>query len=430
MLGFDNARHLLTRTTLGPQLDQIERVAAMTKVRAVDTLLDSVHASPHTKPPSWVNDPPLSRAKRRQHQRLFRAQNRQRRRRIKAWWYQELLTTPSPLTERLVLMWHNHFTSSLKKVKAPALLFQQQTLFRQHALGKFPDLLRGIARDPAMLLYLDNQTNRRGHPNENFARELLELFTLGEGHYAEDDIKEIARAFSGWKVRRRQGTFHIARRQHDEGNKTIFGQTGPWDGDDVLRILLAKPRLYLHITERVCREFLAHPPPRADVQRWAKAFQKNKGDLRILLRTILLSDAFWASKERAARVKSPVELLVGLARQLNLKIDDPDQLMRLSRRLGQDLLDPPNVKGWVGGHAWITSQTLLARQQVLRRILRRHRQAMLPGADDTSTLSLPSDPKALSALLLARDPVTHPPRSGGPDAQVAWLLLDPTYHLN
>jgi len=213
----------------------------------------------------------LSEEQRRARQRQIRDQMIA----LRAWWYQEMIATDSPLTERMVLFWHGHFTSSIRKVRWPALLYRQNVVLRQHALGNFRDLLHAIARDPAMLIYLDGQTNRSSRPNENFARELLELFTLGLGHYTERDIKKAARAFSGWTVDWRTGTFAFNVRRHDGGVKEFMGRRGSFNGDDIIDILLEQPRTAEHITEKLWREFIGERP---ETYAWAEEVYARLGE--------------------------------------------------------------------------------------------------------------------------------------------------------
>jgi uncharacterized protein (DUF1800 family) len=288
---------------------------------------------------------------------------------LKAWWLTEMLGTPSPLTERMTLFWHNHFTSSLQKVRSPALMLRQNALLRRHALGNFGELLHAVSRDPAMLVYLDSATSRRGQPNENFARELMELFTLGEGKYGEQDIKEAARAFTGWSIDLDNGEYLFRPRIHDDGVKTVLGRTVR-SGDEVLDVLLAHPATAEYIAARLWREFVSPQPDAAEVRRIATVFRSSGYSIQLALQQLLLSEHFWAPENRAALIKSPVELIVGTMRQLGVGVSDPLPFSFLLRYLGQDLFAPPNVKGWPGGEAWINSSTLLARKQFVERLLR------------------------------------------------------------
>lgn len=285
---------------------------------------------------------------------------------LKSWWMQEMLTTPSPLTENMTLFWHNHFTSSLRKVKLPEMMYHQNQLLRQQAVGNFATLLRAIYKDPAMLRYLDGEANLKSQPNENFARELLELFTLGEGYYSEADIKAAARAFTGWGLDiNNQTVFHADR--HDTGAKTFLGQTGNWQGDDIIRILLAQPRTAEYIVAKLWTQMISPTPDASLVKAWATGFRNGGYALKPLVRTMLGSDAFWSPAARGSLTKSPVDLTVGSFRSLGL-YPDPEGLMIICARLDQELFNPPNVKGWPGGTAWIDSRTLMIRQQFLRRL--------------------------------------------------------------
>jgi len=356
-----------------------------------------------------------------------------------------MVSTPSPLTERLTLFWHNHFTSSLKKVKWPPLLYRQNLLFRQMAAGSFRDLLYAVAKDPAMILYLDTRTIHKNRPNENFARELFELFTLGEGHYTEQDIKEAAHAFSAWKIDRHNGMFRIARRQQDTGVKTVLGQTGHFTGDDILALPLNQPSTARYVVAKFWREFISEEPVPEEVDRLAKIFQDNEYQIAPLLRALFTSPHFWASGNRGVLIKSPVDLIVGTTRLFALTISNTRLLPRLSRQLGQNLFDPPNVKGWPGGTQWITTTTLLDRWQILQRALRGHemgghgmtghRHGMKRQSRPSMRMSQNSSwiqdaqPEDLQAALLAFPPVQPVPDGEERGAFVRHLVLDPTYQL-
>ncbi len=289
---------------------------------------------------------------------------------MRAWWLQEMLATPSPLTERMTLFWHNHFVSSQQKVRIARLMYGQNALLRAHALGNFGTLLHAAAKDPAMLVYLDSAQNRRGQPNENFAREVMELFTAGEGKYTEADIKEAARAFTGWSVNRETGEYLFRPGAHDYGNKTVLGQSGRFDGDAVLDILLAQPSTAEFITGKLWREFVSPDPEPREVKRIAQAFRGSNYDIKVALRGVLLSDAFWARENRGTLVKSPVEFVVGTLRQLEIPPPNGLPFAVLAAGMGQNLFSPPNVKGWPGGNAWIDANTLLARKQFVDRLAR------------------------------------------------------------
>jgi uncharacterized protein (DUF1800 family) len=378
-MGPEDARHLLNRTGFEAQLREIDEFARLTRREAVDRLLAGVHPEARTPPPAWVNewtDPRVVRAMGDEERKAFVRLQIERALELKAWWLAEMLATRSPLTERMTLFWHNHFTSSLQKVRSPPLMYRQNVLLRRHALGNFGELLHAVSRDPAMIVYLDSATNRRGQPNENFARELMELFTLGEGKYGEQDIKEAARAFTGWSIELETGEFRFRPRQHDEGAKRVLGRTVR-AGDEVLDVLLAQPATAEYLAARLWREFVSPRPQPEELARVAAAFRGSGYDVRAAMRALLLTPAFWAPENRGALIKSPADLVVGTMRQLRIEVSDPLPFVFLMRALGQDLLAPPNVKGWPGGEAWINSTTLLARKQFLERLLRVEETRML-----------------------------------------------------
>ncbi|MGH8621444.1 MAG: DUF1800 domain-containing protein, partial [Burkholderiales bacterium] len=245
-LGFDDARHLLNRTSFAAGPAEIEAFAGLTRERAVDRLLSGTGKPAVTAPPAWTGEPFESlrrfRGMSAEERKLAQREMFRKAFELRSWWLTEMLATPSPLTEKMTLFWHNHFVSSQQKVRSPQLMYRQNVLLRRHALGNFGALLHAVARDPAMVIYLDSASNRKGQPNENFAREVMELFTLGEGHYTERDVKEAARAFTGWGVDPERGEFVFRPRAHDDGVKTVLGRTGNLDGDAVLGILLAQPQ--------------------------------------------------------------------------------------------------------------------------------------------------------------------------------------------
>ncbi len=402
-LGFDDARHLLNRSGFAANAPEITEFAQLTREAAVARLLDWTDRAPAMPPPAWTQapyEPPprvalLSDAERKEYQRRLISEGRD----LKSWWMAEMLTTGSPLTEKMVLFWHNHFTSSLRKVRRPLLMYRQHMTLRRHALGDFRELLQAMARDPAMLIYLDGVTNRKGQPNENFARELMELFTLGEGHYGERDVREAARAFTGWSIDRDTGEFTFRRALHDDGIKTVLGVSGAHDGVAVLEILLARPETAQFIVTKLWREFVSMEPDPDEVRRIAGIFRDGGYDIRAALRELLVSDAFYAPRNRGNLVKSPVDLVVGTLRQFHMTVDDPLPYALIVGRLGQDLFAPPNVKGWPGGESWINATTLLSRRQFLENVFRGSESGQQPVMQMAAADSLRArQQRALSGL--------------------------------
>ena len=272
-LGYDDARHLLARTGFGPNDAEIRTYASMTREAAVDTLLRGAQTVATLAPPASATDtsplrPPRGDATEEERKAFVRKQVREGLE-LRAWWINEMRVTPSPLTERMTLFWHNHFVSAQPKVRTTRLMYWQNATLRENALGNFGTLLHAIAKDPAMLVYLDGVRSRKGTPNENFAREVMELFTLGEGHYTEQDIKEAARAFTGWSLDRETGQYVFRPALHDYGLKTVLGKSGRFDGDDVLDILLARPETAEYVTAKLWREFVSPDVDATEVRRIA-----------------------------------------------------------------------------------------------------------------------------------------------------------------
>jgi uncharacterized protein (DUF1800 family) len=253
-----------------------------------------------------------------------------------------------------------------------------------------------------MVIYLDSASNRKAQPNENFAREVMELFTLGEGHYTERDVKEAARAFTGWSLDPEAGEFMFRRLQHDEGVKTVLGREGNLRGEDVLDVLLAHPRTAEHVVEKLWREFVSPSPEPAQVKRVARIYRDSGYDTKVALRGLLTSDAFYAPENRAALIKSPVELVVGTLRQFRFVTGDMLPFAFAVAQLGQNLFAPPNVKGWPGGEAWINTTTLLARKQLLERLFRDEDTRAMPGAMERASLMQNTDnPRVRAARAMA-----------------------------
>jgi hypothetical protein len=282
--------------------------------------------------------------------------------RLKAWWFYRLLFTPDPLGERLTLMWHNHFATSVQKVGDPALMRRQTQTLRRLARKPFGELLDAMMRDPALLVWLDAPANRKGHPNENLARELMELFTLGIGHYSESDVKETARALTGWTVT--DGEFREAAARHDDGDKVVLGKSGRWAGGDIARILLENPATAHRLAWRLCDVFMGEGAVgKPEIGALAEGLRAHHLDIGWGVETVLHSRAFFAASNIRTRVLAPVQYIVGAVRSLEL-LDPPPSTLVLAdwcARLGQDLFNPPNVGGWPGGRSWLSARSLIGR---------------------------------------------------------------------
>jgi hypothetical protein len=340
---------------------------------------------------------------------------------LRGWWLYVMLRGGHPLREKMTLFWHNHFATSLVKVQDPVLMFRQNELLRAHALGKFGPFLQAISRDGAMLLWLDSSSNVKGKPNENYARELMELFSLGVGNYTEKDVREAARAFTGWRT---DGTgFAFDARLHDGETKTVLGQTGPWDGGDVVRIVLEQPSASRFLVRKLYRHLVSETatPPDALLEPLCEAFRRRDYDIAELVRTILASRLFYSPHAFRQRIKGPFEYVLGAVRAVH-RASGPDEALpqqvlvpRLAA-MGQTLFSPPNVKGWPGGTAWLNTSTVLERDNFAEALAM---GTLWPGATPEPT----SAPPGLGPLLtiLKRRPVPTdipeepaPPRSFDP----------------
>jgi len=402
-MGADEARQLLVRTGFAAMPKDVAELSALTREQAVERLLLETRTSAVTPAPAWVREfipfreirsLPADEKKEAQRREIVKSLE------LRGWWLREMRDTPSPLTERMTLFWHNHFVSSQQKVRSPVLMYRQNVLLRRHALGRLGDLLHAISKDPAMIVYLDNAFNRRGQPNENFAREVMELFTLGEGHYSERDIKEAARAFTGWSLDPDTGEFKFRRLQHDDGSKTVLGRSGNFDGDDVLDILLARPETGELITAKLWRELVSPEPDAEEVRRIAARFRNSGYDIKVALRGLLTSSALYAPENRGVLVKSPVELTIGTLELFHVETGDLMPFALLTAGLGQNLFAPPNVRGWPGGESWINSNTLVVRKQFLDRLFRGQ--------------EMRGDPQVMMAALRGGGPgIRNPNKLGG-----------------
>ncbi|QDS96534.1 hypothetical protein FF011L_53460 [Roseimaritima multifibrata] len=287
---------------------------------------------------------------------------------LSAAWVYRLLYTPNQVLEKLTLFWHGHFATGAEKVKDARMMWNQNQLLREHALGNFGDLAMKISHDPAMLIYLDSAINRKAHPNENFARELMELFCLGEGNYSEKDVLELARCFTGWEIKNKK--FRKNRYQHDSKEKSVLGQSGNFDGEDGVRIVLEQPAAPKFIARKLYRFFVCDEPRPTDamLQPLADLLREHDFEVAPVIARILGSNIFYSTNSVGRKIKSPVELVIGTLRCLNATTNT-QRVAKGLRNIGQGLFYPPNVKGWDGGRAWINSSTLLGRANLVADIL-------------------------------------------------------------
>lgn len=288
---------------------------------------------------------------------------------LQRWWLERMANTPRPAEERLTMLWHGHFATRHRDVRDAFLMQQQNAMFREHANGSFADLASGIVHDPAMLKFLNNDQNRKQRPNENLARELMELFTLGEGHYSEDDIKQGARALTGYRYR--DNDFLFDPRQHDSGSKTILGKTAAFNGTNFVKLLLAHEacarfvalKLYRHFVADVSDDWdLLDPASRSVVDAMAKQLREQNYELKPVLTQLFKSQHFYDASVVGKKIKSPVQIVVGTAHQTGAALRNERTIATALRGMGQQLFEPPSVAGWEGGKAWINTSTLFMRQ--------------------------------------------------------------------
>ncbi len=415
------ARHLLRRAGFGYPIYRAEELARQGPEAAVAAFVDYENLPFDFPEPDWLDEPQTYRQMRadlrqefrrrleagelseaeqqalqRERQRLFNELMRERRQdieRLKVWWVRRMLRTPRPLEEKLALFWHGHFATSAQKVRSPWLNYHLNDIFRRHAAGNFKTLTSEVGRSPAMLIYLDGVQNTRRSPNENWARELMELFTMGIGHYTEADIKEAARAFTGWSFDGERFVFH--RFAHDDGEKIFMGRRGRWTGLDVIGIIFEQPATAEFISRKLWTHFAYDEPEPEIVEGLAATLRESDYDLKPLLRRMFLSRAFYGERAIGNQIKSPVQLAVGMAAQLGIEPDDTiGRLLAFQlRTMGQDLFYPPNVKGWDGGRAWINTNTLLHRYNLANLLVNGILADPPPGAPRLLRQAMEEDPE-------------------------------------
>jgi uncharacterized protein (DUF1800 family) len=369
---FTTAAHLLNRAGFGGPPAEIEKLVEMGPQQVVSWLVDYEKTPDPTADPAWAKPDPARQQRiaairsATEEQRKMLQQEEQRMQRehmveLRGWWLQRMAQGPRPLQEKLTLFWHGHFATSAEKVREGYFMWRQNELFRRLATGNWLQLLIEAGKDPAMLIWLDQAQSRKDHPNENFAREVMELFALGEGHYTEHDITEAARALTGWSLDRVSEKFVYRPGAHDEGTKTVLGRTGNLDAEEVIEQIVAQPQAALYINAKLWNFFAGEYPVPGLNYALADVFHKSGNTFKPVLREMFLSEEFYEPSLIRNQVKSPVQWLVNSVRVLECKLPPPIVSANLLRSLGQDLFAPPNVKGWDGGLAWITTNNLLAR---------------------------------------------------------------------
>ena len=406
-------QHLLWRAGFGPAVEQLDDLPKYNPKQFYKALVNASE-----KKPDYINvaDEYLQnlydgmdsqgRAKKKEldkdERKMLQQKSRESIRNLNLNWMHEMVNSSAQLREKMAFFWHGHFACRNLNI-----FFQQGLLdvIRRNALGNFRTLLKEVSKTAAMLNFLNNQQNKKDHPNENFAREVMELFTLGRGNYTEHDVKEAARAFTGWSSNPK-GEFIFHRGQHDDGSKTVLGKTGNFGGEDVLDILLQQKQTAKFIAQKMYKFFVNEQPDKEKVEWLTDRFYKNDYDISRLMEDIFTSDWFYEEKNIGAKIKSPVELMVGIQRILPMKFERDEALLLLQRALGQILFYPPNVAGWPGGKNWIDSSTLMMRMRIPQMLNDRDDFNVKPKDDDDQMMGRKNDqdddPKATAMKSLKR----------------------------
>lgn len=337
------AAHLLRRAAFGGSGAKLDEILKLSPGQAVDSLFDF---DPKADPLSDMAE------------RLEGLMNLDSPENVQRWWIYRMIHSPQPAQEKLALFWHNRFATSFTKVGNATWMAGQIDLFRRMGLGSFRELVIAVGRDPAMLVWLDGRDSKKGRPNENYAREVMELFTLGVGHYSENDVQELSRAFTGWKIQNGKGWRDPA--QFDNGEKEVFGQTGPFDDESAVDLILRQPEAPRFLSKKLLREYVHPDPTEAMIDHYAQALRENNWEIKPVLKAMLASRMFFSDWAYRSKIKSPAELAIGGALAVGGKIN-VEFVRQSMNRMGQSVIFPPNVKGWDGGEAWINANTVLVR---------------------------------------------------------------------
>jgi uncharacterized protein (DUF1800 family) len=421
------ASHLLSRTGFGGTPAEADRLAARPLADVVAAMVEEAERAAAPAKPDWVKDPwvntervypETTREERMENHRRTGERHARERDLLRCWWLDHMTRTPAPLREVMTLFWHGHFTTEARRMTIAQALYTQNAALRAHALGKFRDLLEAVTLDAAMMMYLNMEDSDARKPNENFARELLELFTVGIGNYSERDIKEVARALTGWTLDAPPGTAKrptvadaprafcrdglvptFVKERHDAGEKTVFGKTGNFGVKEVLDIVAAHPATARFVSGKLVAFFGAADPRNELRDRMAEAFASSKGSVASVLRVLFTSPEFFDKQSRGTLIKSPVHLLVGTCRLLDLDVTPTPSLAHLTAAMGQELFNPPNVKGWPGGRDWVSAGTLAVRYHLPEALFDGREPAGFEPLATDRFFALPADEKARRDLI-------------------------------
>lgn len=413
---FLKVKHLYNRAGFGISYAELEKLSRKNLSKVVDNLLKD---SQKDDPIKLVNDfeskrqllvqaglyakKDLTDEEKKMRQQIVREQNEVSRD-LNIAFINQMINTDAPLREKMTLFWHGHFAC---RSNNPFFAQQLNNIQRTNALGSFKTLLVEVSKSPAMLQYLNNQQNRKGKPNENFARELMELFTLGRGNYTEQDIKESARSFTGWMYDK-DGSFIFRQNLHDTGTKTFFGKIGNFEGENIIDIILEKPETSQFIARKIYKFFVNDNPNEDHVKELAAHFYNSKYDIASMMKKMFTSDWFYSPENVGTKIKSPAEFLVGLSREFYVTYNKPQVLIQLQSSLGQYLFNPPNVAGWPGGQSWIDSSSLMLRMRIPSLVLN----------DGEIDFSGKADPEDEAVIALSRVATTNANANSKPKSYV------------
>ncbi len=388
-------KHLLWRAAFGPMAENVTELSGISQKELCSLLVKTSHKKPQKFNVAsnlfdglvkGVQDIGMMQKLSQDQKKILRKQSVDDLKNLNLTWLGEMINSEAQMREKISLFWHGHFACRVINI-----YFQQQliNIIRENALGNFGDLLREVSKSPAMLSFLNNQQNKKQHPNENFAREVMELFTMGRGNYTEEDVKEGARAFTGWGFNL-QGEFVDRPFVHDNGQKTFLGRSGNFDGDDIIDMLLQQKQTAKFITAKVYRYFVNETLDLEKIDLLSDRFYQSNYDIKKLLNDIFTSDWFYSDKNIGTHIKSPIELLVGIRRLIPMELDRPEVQLLFQRALGQILFYPPNVAGWPGGKNWIDSSALMLRMRIPQILTNADDFAVKPKDDDDTMMGMES----------------------------------------
>jgi uncharacterized protein (DUF1800 family) len=377
---FYAAAHLLNRAGFGGTPEEINKLYAMGHEKAVAFLLNpgeetDLFPPPELTTPSLYYDrqqamKELPEEERQAFKKLYQRDEGDEISAVRQWWLNRMRYSTFAAREKAVLFWHGHWASSIDKVRWPFQMWQQNETLRAYAFGSIPAFAKEISRDPAMIKYLDLNSSSASKPNENFARELMELFLLGEGNYSESDIQQSARAFTGYRIDQKTGAFRFDKKQNNTDTKVFFGRTGKFSGDEIIDIITSQPRCAEYLAEKIWIFYAGTPPSPTTLSYLVQTFRQSGLNTGHLMKSIFLNQDFYAPSVVRHQIKSPIQWFIQTCKTLDIPLPKAPHTENMLRQLGQQLLAPPNVKGWDGGRAWISSSSLLLRYNMAGQLVK------------------------------------------------------------